>query len=87
MTIAASIPIPVTLKSLPRNRRATVAAIDWEVLSDGEARRLREFGLDEGVEIELLHGATLGGGPLACRIGRMTITFRSHIARAIHVNL
>ena len=85
MTFASSIPLPVALPMLPRNRRATVAAIDWDLLSDGEARRLREFGLDEGVEVELLHGATLGGGPLACRIGRMTITFRSHIARAIHV--
>jgi len=65
----------------------TVAVIDWAMLSDAEARRLREFGLDEGVEIELLHRATLGGGPLACRIGRMTITFRSHIARAIRVTL
>ena len=85
MNVAASIPLPVTLSALRRHMRGTVAAIDWHCLSDTEARRLREFGLDDGVEIELLHGSGLGGGPVAARIGRMTITFRAHIARAIHV--
>ncbi len=85
MTIATPISLPVTLGTLRRRARGTVAAIDWHMLTDAEARRLREFGLDEGVDIELLHGASLGGGPLACRIGRMTITFRRHVARAIHV--
>ncbi|MBM3928368.1 MAG: ferrous iron transport protein A [Sphingomonadales bacterium] len=87
MTAHSPIPLPIDLNALPRHAQGTVAAIDWAMLSDAEARRLREFGLDEGVEIELLHRATLGGGPLACRIGRMTITFRSHIARAIRVTL
>ncbi|KQN25068.1 iron transporter FeoA [Sphingomonas sp. Leaf33] len=87
MTVHSPIPLPIDLAALPRHALATVAGIDWTQLSDAEARRLREFGLDEGVEIELLHGATLGGGPLACRIGRMTITFRSHIARAIRVTV
>jgi ferrous iron transport protein A len=87
MTAAMTIPLPVTLGSLRRRARGTVAGIDWNLLTDAEARRLREFGLDEGVEIELIQRATLGGGPLACRIGRMAITFRSHIARAIHVNV
>ena len=87
MTLHAPIPLPIDLIALPRHARGTVAAIDWMQLTEAEARRLREFGLDEGVEIELLHGMTLGGGPLACRIGRMTITFRSHIARAIRVTL
>lgn len=87
MTVATPIPLPIALPKLPRNRLGTVAGVDWDLLTDAEVRRLREFGLDEGVEIELLHGAALGGGPVACRIGRMTITFRSHIARAIHVTL
>lgn len=87
MTVAASIPVPVpvTLATLRNRARGTVAAVEWDLLSAAELQRLREFGLDEGVEIELLHGAALGGGPLACRIGRMTVTFRAHIARAIHV--
>ena len=85
MTVAAPIPLPVTLNALRRRVRGTVAAVDWDLLSDAEARRLREFGLDDGVDVELLHGSGLGGGPVAARIGRMTITFRAHIARAIHV--
>ena len=87
MNIAATIPLPVTLNSLRNRARGVVSGIDWDVLTTAETQRLREFGLDEGVEIELLQRATLGGGPLACRIGRMTITFRAHIAQAIHVTL
>ena len=85
MNIAATIPVPVTLNALRRRVAGTVAAVDWDMLSESEARRLREFGLDDGVDIELLHGASLRGGPVAARIGRMTITFRTHVARAIHV--
>ncbi|MES2339855.1 MAG: FeoA family protein [Pseudomonadota bacterium] len=85
MNFAASIPLPVALGTLAPRTSATVSAIDWDVLTPVETRRLREFGLDEGVEVELLHRAALGGGPLVARIGRMTITFRAHIARAIHV--
>ncbi len=73
------------LAQLPRAARATVASVDWERLSPGEARRLREFGLDEGVDVELLHRAMLRGGPLACRIGRMTVALRAHVAGAIRV--
>ncbi|URW75211.1 ferrous iron transport protein A [Sphingomonas donggukensis] len=87
MTMASPIPVPMPLAALARRARATVAAIDWHMLTPAEVRRLREFGLDEGVEIEMLQRAGVGGGPLACRIGRMAITFRSHIARAIHVTL
>lgn len=85
MTIATHIPLPQTLASLSRRAPGTVAGVDWDQLTDGEARRLREFGLDEGVEVELLHAGRFGSGPVAARIGRMTVTFRRHIARAIHV--
>ena len=64
----------------------TVAAVDWDSLAPPEARRLRELGLDEGVEVELLHRAGIFGGPVACRIGRMTVALRRHVARAIHVS-
>lgn len=87
MNIAASIPLSVTLGSLCNRARGVVAGVDWDALSAAETQRLREFGLDEGVEIELLQRAGLRGGPLACRVGRMTITFRAHIARAIYVIL
>ena len=78
-------PTDVSLERLPRNQRATVAAIEWDRLAVPEARRLRELGFDEGVGIEVLHRATLGQGPIACRIGRMTVALRRAVAGAIHV--
>ena len=74
-----------SLESLPQRRQATVAAIDWTHLSTPEARRLRELGFDEGVDVEVLHRATLGQGPIACRIGRMTIAMRRSHAAAVTV--
>jgi ferrous iron transport protein A len=46
---------------------------------------LRELGFDEGVGVEVLHRARIGGGPIACRIGRMTVALRRRVAGAIHV--
>ncbi|MFZ5747113.1 MAG: FeoA family protein [Pseudomonadota bacterium] len=87
MTVAAAIPMPVRLAHLPCRRQGEVAAVDWEMLTEPEARRLRELGLDEGVEVELLHrSGFLGGGPVACRIGRMTVAMRRHVANAIYVS-
>jgi len=77
----------ISLETLPRRQHATVAAIDWALLADPEARRLRELGFDEGVDVEVLHRATLGRGPIACRIGRMTVALRRRVAGAIHVSL
>jgi ferrous iron transport protein A len=81
MNIAATAP----LSGAPIRHPAPVRRIDWTALSDSETRRLREFGLDEGVEVEILHRSMFGRGPLACRIGRMTIAIRAHVAHAIHV--
>ena len=67
---------PLSLEQLPRHQRATVAGIDWARLAEPEARRLREFGFEEGVGVEVLHRARLGRGPIACRIGRMTVALR-----------
>jgi ferrous iron transport protein A len=87
MNVAAAIPQPVRLASLPRLKPGTVAAVDWHALSEPEGRRLRELGLDDGVEVELLHrSGFLGKGPIACRIGRMTVALRRHVAAAIHVS-
>ncbi len=74
------------LVTLPRHREATVAAIDWMRLAEPEARRLRELGFDEGVGVEVLHRARLGSGPIACRIGRMTVAIRRTVAAAISVS-
>ena len=45
----------------------------------------RELGFDEGVAVEVLHRAGLRGGPIACRIGRMTVAIRRAVAAAVHV--
>jgi len=75
-----------TLDRLPRRQTATVSAIDWARLAEPEARRLRELGVDEGVDVEVLHRAGWGGGgPVACRVGRMTVALRRAVAGAIHV--
>ena len=77
--------LTVPLGSLARGRAGRVASVRWEALTTPEARRLRELGMDEGVEVELLHRSFLGGGPVACRIGRMTIALRRHVAQAVLV--
>lgn len=74
-----------SLARAARNMPATVASIDWGSLSPAEARRLREFGLDEGVEVELIKRTGWLGGPAAVRIGRMTVALRRHVAEAILV--
>jgi ferrous iron transport protein A len=85
MDMSSRVILPVSLEALPRRQHATVAAIDWERLALPEARRLRELGFDEGVQVEVLHRARLGRGPIACRIGRMTVALRRAVAGVIHV--
>lgn len=75
----------LSLDQLPFRTRATVTRIDWTMLGDSDARRLRNLGFDEGVEIEALHGAPFGKDPLAVRIGRMMVAMRRAQARAISV--
>ena len=76
----------LSLESLPNRQPATVAGIDWERLSVPEARRLRELGFDEGVGVEVLHRSLIGKGPIACRIGRMTVALRRTVANAVRVS-
>jgi len=73
------------LAQAARNLPATVASIDWASLTPAEARRLREFGLDEGVEVELVKPGGWFGGPAAVRIGRMTVALRRHVTEAIRI--
>ena len=74
------------LIDLPLRQPAFVDMIDWERLSPAEGQRLREFGLCEGASVEALHhGGLLGHGPIACRVGRMTIAMRRAHAAAIVV--
>ncbi|TKD52864.1 FeoA family protein [Sphingomonas baiyangensis] len=73
------------LSRLAPEQRGTIESVDWAALSEPEAKRLREFGIDDGVAVEMVHRATLGGGPIACRIGRMTVALRRRVADAVHV--
>jgi len=73
------------LARVARNVSATVASVDWNSLAPSEARRLREFGLDEGVEVELVKPNGWLGGPAAVRIGRMTVALRRHVVETIQV--
>jgi ferrous iron transport protein A len=85
MNATATFATPVSLETLPRHAHATVAQIDWTRLSVPEARRLRELGFDEGVDIEMLHRSRFGKGPIACRIGRMTVAMRRAVAASVRV--
>ena len=72
------------LDQLPLRRASKIAAIDWSALATSETKRLKELGFDIGVGIEALHrGAMLG--PIACRVGRMTIALRRGQAAAVIV--
>lgn len=73
------------LDQLPRHCIATVAEVDWSALDESTQRRLRNLGLDEGVEVEALHTGPFGRDPIAVRIGRMTLALRRAHARVVHV--
>ena len=76
---------PIPLAQLARNQPATVVGVAWDQLSVPEAKRLREFGLDEGVEVELIRPSGWLGGPMAIRVGRMQVALRRHVGARIHV--
>lgn len=74
------------LDSARLGSRLRIAHIDWDALSSDEGRRLREFGLMEGVEIEPLHrGSLFSRDPLAIGVGRMRVVIRARQAAAICV--
>lgn len=74
------------LAHLRPGARGHVAAVDWDRLSLPEGRRLRELGLIEGANVELLHrGSLFLKDPLAVRVGRTTIIIRLAHAAAISI--
>lgn len=75
----------LSLDQLPFRTPATVTGVEWAALTPAEARRLRNLGLDEGVNIEALHGGPVGRDPLAVRIGRMMVAIRRSHAQAVRV--
>lgn len=71
------------LNLLPSRYPALVRALHC----DGDAsctRRMHEMGFDEGVRVEILHTAPMGG-PLAVRVGDTTVALRR--AQAAQVEL
>ncbi len=80
-TISGNVP----LDKMPLKMTGHIVAIDWDMLHDRDAKRLRELGVDIGVTVEKLHRGPFGLDPIACRIGRMTVALRSAQAAAIAV--
>ncbi len=65
---------------------ATIVSVDHDGCDPQVARQLHEMGFDDGVEIELLHRAPLGGDPLALRVGNMVVALRQRLAALIVVD-
>jgi ferrous iron transport protein A len=79
------IPDAIPLDKMPLKAAGRIQSIDWTMLREKDARRLRELGVDIGVSVEKLHRGPFGMDPIACRIGRMTVALRSAQAAAIAV--
>jgi len=78
----------MTLDLLPVGQRARIVAVDWSLLVEEEAHRLRALGLDEGARVAVSHrGVFAGSDPLAVMVGRMTVALRRSHARAMQVEL
>ncbi len=74
------------LDKAPLGVAVRISRIDWTAMSQDEGRRLREFGLAEGVEVTPLHrGSLFSRDPLSLAIGRMQIVIRSAHAAAIEI--
>jgi ferrous iron transport protein A len=77
--------VTLSLDQLRIGSVARISAIDWAMLGETDAKRLRQFGFDEGVSVEPLHSGPFGRDPLAVRVGRMTVAIRRVHARAVQV--
>jgi ferrous iron transport protein A len=76
----------MTLDQLPLARNAQILAVDWSLLADEEAQRLRALGIDQGARVSVAYRGIMGGSdPLAISIGRMTVAVRRMHARAMQV--
>lgn len=76
----------MTLDLLPIGQRARIVAVDWSLLVDEEAQRLRALGIDQGARIAVSHRGVFGGrDPISIMIGRMTVALRRVHAQAMQV--
>ncbi len=74
------------LDSAPLGVAVRISRIDWDQMSQDEGRRLREFGLMEGIEVTPLHrGSLFSRDPLALAVGRMQVIIRARQAAMIEV--
>ena len=74
------------LDSAPLGVAVRISRIDWDQMSHDEGRRLREFGLMEGIDVTPLHrGSLFSRDPLALAIGRMQVIIRARQAGMIEV--
>ncbi len=74
------------LDSAPLGVAVRISRIDWDAMSHDEGRRLREFGLMEGIDVTPLHrGSLFSRDPLALAIGRMQVIIRARQAAMIEV--
>jgi ferrous iron transport protein A len=74
------------LDSAPLGVAVRISRIDWDAMSHDEGRRLREFGLMEGIEVTPLHrGSLFSRDPLAMAVGRMQVIIRARQAAMIEV--
>lgn len=74
----------ISVLDLPIGQIAFAACVERAGAPSFLCRRLRELGLDEGVDVELLHRAPRGG-PLLLRIGGVRVAMRLNEARHVHV--
>lgn len=78
----------MTLDLLPAGQSARIVSVDWSVLVDEEARRLRALGLDDGARVKVSHRGVFGGAdPIALAVGRMTVAVRRAHAAAMQVEV
>lgn len=76
----------MTLDLLPIGQSARIVAVDWSLLVDEEAQRLRALGIDEGAKVAVSYRGIFGArDPLAVKIGRMTVAVRRAHAVAMQV--
>lgn len=75
------------IDQLPAGVPAIITEIDRGACGEGVWRRLHEMGFDEGVDVEVMHRAPLGGDPIALRVGNMTIAIRRAEAALVGVEI
>ncbi|MGE3142735.1 MAG: ferrous iron transport protein A [Hyphomonadaceae bacterium] len=75
----------LTLDQLIRGQRGRIVSIDGA--AEDLAQKLRELGLCEGDEVELMARGPIDGQPIAVRLNRTLIALRRGEAQSIRIHL